>query len=200
MHQQSGLFAREPAEDQQLLTVADLKEEINAGKTFRYIYFWRDSPKTPVSKTCLSQWWDCTFVCSGTTYHTAEQYMMAQKALLFGDRATEAKIMGERNPAAYKKLGREVKNFNGALWDKHKRSVVVRGNYAKFSQNPELRDFLLKTAPCVLVEASPYDGVWGIRMSEKDRKAGDPALWQGENLLGFCLMYVRDMLLAEAGQ
>ena len=46
---------------------------------------------------------------------------------------------------------------------------------------------LLDTDDDILVEASPYDGVWGI-------KSTDSRYWNGENLLGFAIMEVRDLL------
>ena len=74
---------------------------------------------------------------------------------------------------------------------------MIRGNYAKFSQNAELKEFLLSTVGKVLVEASPYDRIWGIGMSADDSRSENPNLWRGMDLLGFCLMEVRDMLAEE---
>ena len=81
--------------------------------------------------------------------------MMAEKARLMGDRETRALIMNTDDPREIKKLGRKVRNFDSRLWDSHKFDIVVNGNYHKFSQNPEMRDFLISTAGKVLVEASP---------------------------------------------
>ena len=64
--------------------------------------------------------------------------------------------------------------------------------FMKFSQNPELREFLLSTGDDILVEASPYDAIWGIRMSVNDENATNPMKWRGRNLLGFALMEARD--------
>ena len=41
---------------------------------------------------------------------------------------------------------------------------------AKFSQNPDLKVFILQTDDGVLVEASPYDKIWGIEMKRTDIK------------------------------
>ena len=46
----------------------------------------------------------------------------------------------------------------------------------------------------VLAEASPYDGIWGIRLAASSPEARDPMKWRGQNLLGFALMEVRDEL------
>lgn len=73
--------------------------------------------------------------------------------------------------------------------------LPVRGNVLKFSQNKELKEFLLSTNDAVLVEASPYDKVWGVGLKRDDIKINNPNKWQGENLLGFALMEVREKLL-----
>ena len=56
--------------------------------------------------------------------------------------------------------------------------------------------YLLSTGENVLVEASPYDRVWGIGLKQEDKRAADPIQWQGSNLLGFALMDVREQLKA----
>jgi ribA/ribD-fused uncharacterized protein len=71
---------------------------------------------------------------------------------------------------------------------------VFKGNYAKFSQNDELSDELLATGNKILVEASPYDTIWGIGMGEKEPGINDPANWKGLNLLGWSIMLVRKEL------
>ena len=71
---------------------------------------------------------------------------------------------------------------------------MLLGNWHKFSQNRELREFLLSTGDSVLVEASPYDAIWGIRLAASSPEAQDPMKWRGQNLLGFALMEVRDEL------
>ena len=80
------------------------------------------------------------------------------------------------------------------MWNAHKKDIVVRGNTAKFGQNGHLKAFLLATGNRVLVEASPYDRVWGIGLSADSPDIDNPRQWQGENHLGFALMEVRDLL------
>ena len=136
-------------------------ERFDKGERFDYVFFWRHfkSDDNIVTKSCLSQWYDCCFTIDGVEYRTAEQYMMAQKAVLFGDEKVKAEIMAADNPQDYKALGRKIVGFSGEIWAKHRCDVVVRGNIAKFSQNEELREFLLNTGTRVLVEASPYDKI-----------------------------------------
>ena len=159
------------------------------------IYFWGHTPNPKkITAACLSQWYDCYFEVNGVQYHTTEQYMMASKALLFKDDEVYQEIMAANNPHDYKKLGRKVRNFEPGLWDSKKSEIVVEGNKAKFSQNPDLKDFLLSTGDAILAEASPYDGIWGICLDRETAMKGTIEQWQGENLLGCALMEVRDWL------
>ncbi|MGN1411975.1 MAG: NADAR family protein [Oscillospiraceae bacterium] len=162
----------------------------------KYLFFWGHRPNKDgsISKTCLSQWFDCSFTIDGFTYHTAEQYMMCQKAKLFDDEDIFKRILQANHPSEFKNLGRLVKNFNPTIWEKHRFQIVVDGNMAKFSQNPDLKEFLISTGDRVLVEASPYDKIWGIGLSANASNIENPHIWKGINLLGFALMKVREQL------
>ena len=61
--------------------------------------------------------------------------MMAGKAELFDDQETREKILASRSPKQIKELGRRVKGFEQATWDKAKFSIVLNGNWGKISQN-----------------------------------------------------------------
>ena len=173
----------------------NLMDRMDRGEELRFILFWGHSAKPGrITKACLSQWYPCRFEIDGITYCCTEQYMMAQKAVLFGDRETCERIMASDQAREIKALGREIRGFDQEKWDKHKYAIVLKGNIAKFSQNEPLKEFLLGTGDAVLAEASPYDGVWGIRLAADDPLAMDPKRWQGENLLGFALMETRDHL------
>lgn len=87
----------------------------------------------------FSQWHGCRFKIDGVTYNCAEQYMMAQKAVLFKDDATLDKIMASDSPRIQKGLGRKVRGFNQSKWDAGARDIVYRGNWAKFTQNEDLQ-------------------------------------------------------------
>jgi len=159
------------------------------------VFFWGHTRTVgKMTKACLSQWYPASFVVDGLTYRTAEQYMMAEKARLFHDEGTCARIMAVAEPYACKKLGRLVSGFDATVWDRHKGEIVVRGSIAKFSQNAELKEFLLGTGNAIIVEASPYDAIWGVKLSIDDPLIRDPRNWRGENLLGFSLMEARDAL------
>jgi len=177
-------------DDSQL--VEDLRSRFNAGEKLKFVFFWGHQPgKNGVTAASFSQWYGAPFTVSGQRFHTAEHFMMAEKASLFGDQDTRKQILQAPSPGAAKALGRQVRGFDEAVWLQHRFSIVVRANKAKFSDNPELGEFLLQTGRRVLVEASPVDRVWGIGLAQDDEKASNPNQWRGLNLLGFALMQVR---------
>jgi len=133
------------------------------------------------------------------TYSCTEQYMMAEKARLFGDETTLAGVLAATHPAEQKALGRQVTPFDEARWTAACREVVYRGNLAKFEQNGDLRGLLLATGNKVLAEASPKDRIWGIGLAADDPRATNRSAWRGKNWLGEALMRVRADLSKRAG-
>ena len=145
----------------------------------------------------FSQWYPHKMEIDGVEYNCCEQYMMAEKARLFGDTEALEAIMKTKDPKKQKAYGRGVKNFNPHMWDLISRNVVFRGNLAKF-QDPELKEYLFGFGNEEIVEASPYDKVWGIGLSEDDPDALDKSKWQGTNWLGEAIMQVREALKSQA--
>lgn len=172
-----------------------LKQILKQDPNTPIIYFWGHTPDVDkITTSCFSQWYDCHFEVDGVTYHTTEQYMMAQKAVLFNDREILDQIMATTKPRDYKRLGRMIRNFNNDVWDANKYDIVVKGNQAKFSQNPRLKEFLLSTQNSILVEASRFDKIWGIGLDPEVARRSTINQWRGENILGCVLMDVRDWL------
>ncbi|MGW4791760.1 NADAR family protein [Nonomuraea sp. NPDC004297] len=182
------------------LTVEELVAAERRGARLKYLYFWGHRPTRDgdVGKGCLSQWWPVTFTEDGHTFASAEHYMMAHKAWLFGDEESAARILRAGHPRDAKLLGRAVRDFDQAVWERQRFDIVVRGSVAKFGGHPDLAAFLLGTGERVLVEASPTDRVWGIGLTADDDRAGAPERWQGLNLLGFALMAARASMAARA--
>jgi len=154
-------------------------------KTDKYLFFWHGF---------LSQWYMSDFSVAGRVYCCAEQFMMAEKARIFNDFHTFESIMATNNPKEQKALGRKVKGFNEELWNAKAKDIVFEGNYAKYSQNPGLKEKLIETAPLILVEGSPYDRIWGIGLKWDDPRCNNPKDWKGKNWLGETLTKVRDSL------
>ncbi|MFF5263111.1 NADAR family protein [Actinomadura viridis] len=174
------------------MTIDELIELEERGELPEFVLFWGGKQ----AKGCLSQWHPSPFTVDGVTYPTAEHYMMAEKARLFGDTATAEQILAAEDPGRAKALGRRVRDFDEDTWVRHRFDIVVRGNIAKFSANERERDFLYSTTGKVLVEASPLDVIWGIGFGEGRPEARRPSQWRGLNLLGFALMDVREALRA----
>ena len=151
----------------------------------RFTFFWGGP---------FSQWHKCAFTVDGVAYSSAEQYMMAQKATLFGDEAACARIMATRDPRKQKAIGRTVAGFNAARWEAAAQEAVYRANRAKFTADRDLLAQLLATRGTTLVEASPSDTIWGIGLAADDPAALDRATWRGTNLLGDILTRLRDEL------
>lgn len=140
---------------------------------------------------------------------------MYQKALLFNDQASAHKILSRgQTPRKVKSLGRKVANFSEATWNAKREVIVRQGNYLKFTNavkevgfcrgsaasageplvGGSLRETLLSTGQRELVEASPFDAVWGIGLKAADADAGGNREAWGLNLLGKALMDVRERL------
>jgi ribA/ribD-fused uncharacterized protein len=177
----------------------ELAAMVAAGAQPKWLMFWGHRPQRDGSAGpgALSQWWPAPFSVDGVRYATAEHWMMAGKARLFGDEASVPLILDARTPAEAKNLGRLVRGFDEERWQAERFELVVRGSTAKFGQDPALRGYLLGTRGRVLVEASPRDRVWGIGLGAANEHATAPEQWRGLNLLGFALMEARSRLAAE---
>jgi hypothetical protein len=155
--------------------------------------------KSPAQQYCLfynggfSNWHKSKFTVDGVEYNCGEQYMMHCKAIFFNDFETAQKIMATEKPSEQKALGREIKNFNSAGWDKVKYDLVKTGLREKFLQNENLKDLLMKYRGCIFVEASPYDRIWGIGYDEVEAME-NMENW-GLNLLGKILTELSNELV-----
>ena len=128
----------------------------------------------------LSNWYQSNFIVDGVHFSSMEQFMMYRKAICFQDECIAEQILGTKDVAEIKALGRAVKDYD-----------------AKFSQNDELKDNLVNTGNVILAECAVKDRIWGIGLSMKDENRYDKSKWRGENLLGYTLMMVRERLNLE---
>lgn len=154
-------------------------------KKDNFVFFWGGP---------FSQWFRQSFILHGTEYNCAEQYMMAMKAQVFNDQEALEKIMKSKDPREQKAFGRKVKGFDAEQWNAVCKKFVYEANYAKFGNNPYMKKILLDTGDKEIVEASPYDTIWGIGLSETDPDRFDKTKWRGTNWLGEVLMQVRNDL------
>ncbi|CAE6504014.1 unnamed protein product [Rhizoctonia solani] len=157
------------------------------------IYFFR--PKG--EHGYLSQWYASSFTDGTYSYENAEQYMMHRKGMLFApDSPVTSAILETTNPRDIKSLGRVIPNFDEAVWKRDRLHIVTEGSRLKFRQSEALKARLLATEGNELVEASPFDRIWGIGFGAKQAPMKRDK-W-GQNLLGKALMAVRQELREEA--
>lgn len=142
----------------------------------------------------LSNWYLSDFVVDGISFSSMEQYMMYQKAVVFGDNAIEKDILSTTDVAEIKAFGRKVSNYDDAVWNGVRQIIVYRGLLEKFRQNKELAELLLATGDAILAECAVKDRIWGIGLNMRDDDRLDIGKWKGQNLLGFALMEVRKHL------
>ena len=154
----------------------------------KFTLFWGGPP--------FSQWCPSPFTIDDVEYSCTEQWMMSEKAVLFEDEVMLEQIMKATHPREQKGFGRQVQGFDPVKWDAVARDVVYRGNHAKFTQHPFMKSQLLATAGTTLVEASPYDAIWGIAMSDGNADCHDRSKWKGKNWLGEVLTQLREDMLA----
>ena len=151
-----------------------------------YHFFWHG---------ILSQWARTHFTYNGVVYNCCEQAMMAAKAMLFNDQVALAEITSTDSPRTHKAWGRKVKGFDPNIWNANKRRIVHEINYARAESDWPFREALLATGDLILVEASPYDRIWGIGYSAHNALRFRH-LW-GQNLLGLALTDVRNRIQSE---
>ena len=128
------------------------------------------------------------------TFSSMEQYMMYKKAECFKDKDAAEKILATDDVAQIKALGRLVTDYNESYWNGVRQIVVFEGLLAKFSQNEDLKERLKSTGNDILAECAVRDRIWGIGLSMKDPDRFETDKWNGQNLLGYALMMVREKL------
>jgi len=156
--------------------------------TDTHIYFWG---------SFLSNWipMDLAIKYDGQTFTTSEQLFMYKKAKFFGDDLAAAKIVSlGTHPKDAKDLGRKIRWYDEERWGKVREEMMYEAIYEKFSQYPDLKKKLLDTGNRILVEGTPFDPIWGVKIKWSDDRILDEKNWNGQNLLGKVLMRVRNDL------
>jgi len=154
----------------------------------KYVFFWNGE---------FSQWYIEDIRIGGMTFNCCEQYMMYRKAMTFCDTVAASLILETKQPKLQKAIGREVKNFDAVIWNPLARDIVKDANYAKFTQHQYLKDNLLNTEDRIIVEASPFDRIWGIGFDSQHAMSNIDK-W-GTNWLGEAIMQVRNIIRYEEG-
>ena len=150
-----------------------------------YKFFW--SGASPLSNFYLVDYYHDKL---GHKLCCSEQDYMWHKAMFFGDTDLANKILMLKEPKHIKAAGQTVKGRDKDEWAKVKTTKMYDVVYRKFTATPELFQYLKDTGNEFLVEASPYDRVWGIGYNKYDALKVPVTEW-GNNLLGHILMNLR---------
>lgn len=141
----------------------------------------------------LSNSYLSNFVVRGETFSSVDQYMMYHKALQFNDCIARDKIMQIKDVGMIKAIGREI-NGSNIIWNGKKQLIAYQGLLSKFSQVDELKEQLINTGASVLALCSVDETFWGTGIPVYDNRRFTMNEWQGQNVLGFSLMHVRNVL------
>lgn len=188
-----------------------IREDFKENNQQEFIGFWGNKNVTQEEAT-FSNFYEADFVydtnldtplrsVNPITFTSTEQFFMYKKAIHFDDRGIVSKIIrGGLKPFDYKKLGRKVSGYDDAEWDNVRYDYMKEALRLKYGQNDDLQKILLNTKNAILVEASPFDRIWGTGIGKQHKNGqanpdwNNPLKWQGLNLLGFALMDIREEL------
>ena len=137
----------------------------------------------------LSNFHNSPFQIGQENYRWMEEFLFARKAEFANDEVARQKIRDAKTPAECKWIGRNIK-VDYKKWNPQEIQVMTKGLHEKFSQNKNLKEYLLNTGKKTLVEASPSDRFWGSGAGLG--KANTLVGWNGKNKLGELLMTLRE--------
>lgn len=150
-----------------------------------------------VEKTCpLSMYFKAPFKDGlGRTFPTLVHWLMASRAHFFGDLDAVAQIISPGCSPA-QAVAIKVKGFDAKKWEPHRFERMLAGSRMKFLQNSECREFLqVELGDRIPVYCHAKDEVWGIGLGEDNLDALNFSSWKGENLLGLCLLRIKEELI-----
>jgi ribA/ribD-fused uncharacterized protein len=143
----------------------------------------------------LSNFYEARFTENNQSFDHVEQYYGHKKALAAGDEVTAHKILLTKSPLQCLKLHKNVK-LDLQNW-KEQETVMKRGCFLKFTQNPRLQDFLISTGKSTLVEANNSDFYWGAGLALDNTDLKVKAKWKGKNKLGETLEFIRNTIMKD---
>ena len=146
------------------------------------------------SSSPLSNHFKSYFQVGSKNYNCVEQYFMSEKALLFKDDESAARIMASVDPKEHKWLGKTVKGLKKDVWESNRDRIMKIALEAKFEQSDICTAFLKGTKKTRLVEANPNDRYWAVGLGLRDKDIWHHNKWKGQNKLGEMLMEVRETL------
>ena len=142
----------------------------------------------------LSNHHPCKLTYKDVEYNCSEQAYMHHKALSDNKHDLAEKILAEPNPGRQKNLATNIPDFDERNWNLQQHNVMKSIVTAKFSQNDNLKEFLLSTGDKELIEGNPNDLYWSSGLSIYNRKIWNKNMWRGQNQLGTILEEIRSSL------
>jgi ribA/ribD-fused uncharacterized protein len=152
--------------------------------------------------------WAVQLTVGGTTYHSAKQALVAERAKAFGDKELYQQAMEARTPAEVpsnrsgqdEKQEEKQERQKSVEWVNRTKQLLYDINEVKFRSYPELQTRLFETKQAILAVYLPNDLLLGIGLPIGDLRAKSPVHWTGQNLLGTVLMEIRKKLREEMEQ
>jgi ribA/ribD-fused uncharacterized protein len=135
----------------------------------------------------MSNFHPSPFTCEGRSFRWVEEYFFHKKAELGDDQNSIRKLAEATSPSQCKGIGRNIK-CNQERWHQEDVAIMRKALYEKFTQNPELKRFLMNTGTLHLAEASPTDKFWGTGIGLGKEGVTNQNSWPGKNKLGELLM------------
>lgn len=119
-------------------------------------------------------------------FYNNETLFMYLKAKFFKDYGAMDNLLHTFSPLEAKRIGRRIQGYNDNAWNKVRYDVMLIAVFYKLQSNPHIKehyDNLIKEGYS-FVEASSYDKIWGIGLTENNTNILDKSKWRGKNLLG----------------
>ena len=150
-----------------------------------YVFFGKHHP--------LSNFYTCKIEINGHVYHSSEQYLQEQKAVVFNQMNIAKQIKQAATPHECKKLSREIPNYTHSIWVEKAPIILEEVLRVKLQQNPICHKSLQDTNTKVLGEATK-DNTWGTGLSLLDESTNklNVTNWTGNNIMGRILEKIRD--------
>lgn len=138
------------------------------------------------------------FIVNDTSFSCVEQYLAVARARLANDPDTLDRALSCSNPSDCRGILNALREDHVEEWENCRAPVLMKALRNKFQQNKHLGDYLKRTFPRHLGEASP-DVVWGIGCHLEDENATTHSTWHADgNLLGKSLTTVREELIRDS--
>ncbi len=134
------------------------------------------------------------FSLHGESFISVSQYLLFRQALLAGDENRKKQIMSQNTSDSISTLKVYLPTELKTLWTGQMQIIAYQALITKFAQDEKLGIALLDTGSSIIAACLSRDTIWGNGLEPFDPAVTNVSLWPGQNLLGYSLMQVRNML------